>query len=82
MCDCGCSERDAGYYSPLPYFLSQLLCDVIPMRVLPPIAFGAISYYMMGLNTMPGRFEICLVGLVLLNLAVCTHHSPLCCVYG
>jgi hypothetical protein len=65
-------ECDARYYTPLPYFLSQLLCDLIPMRVIPPLAFGGIIYYMIGLNTMQDRFLIFMIGIVLVNLVATT----------
>jgi hypothetical protein len=65
-----CSERDGGYYTSLPYLLSQVFCDLLPMRVLPPLLFGAICYFMIGLNPDPYRFVFCLVTLVLINVVV------------
>jgi len=61
-------ERDAQFYSPLPYFLSQILCDMIPLRVLPPVVFGCIAYWMMGLNEDFVRFALFLLILILVNI--------------
>ncbi len=65
-------ERDAGYYTPLPYLASQVVCDLVPMRVLPPIFFGSILYYMIGLNPDLYRFMFCIMTLVITNLAATT----------
>lgn len=43
-------ERDAGVYGTTSYFLSILLFDLIPLRVLPPILFSLISYRLIGLH--------------------------------
>jgi len=61
-------ERDAQFYTPLPYFLSQLTCDMLPLRVLPPLLFGAISYWMMGLHNDMLRFGLFLLILILVNV--------------
>ncbi|KAG0170943.1 hypothetical protein DFQ30_001729 [Apophysomyces sp. BC1015] len=79
-------ERANGYYSPGTYFLSKegdrwignlgtkVLFDIIPLRVVPPLMMGLISYYMVGLvEGVPEFFKFLLV-LVLFNLtaaAVC-----------
>jgi ATP-binding cassette, subfamily G (WHITE), member 2 len=38
----------AGYYKTSAYFMSKLLCDMIPVRVIPTIIFAAIVYFMVG----------------------------------
>lgn len=61
-------ERANGYYSPATYFLSKVLFDIIPLRVVPPLMMGLISYYMVGLvEGVPQFFKFLLV-LVLFNL--------------
>ncbi|KAI8331168.1 ABC transporter [Chlamydoabsidia padenii] len=61
-------ERANGYYSPATYFLSKVLFDIIPLRVVPPLMMGLISYYMVGLvEGVPEFFKFLLV-LVLFNL--------------
>ncbi|GAA5809512.1 hypothetical protein MFLAVUS_002921 [Mucor flavus] len=62
-------ERENGYYSPSSYFLAKVLFDVIPLRVLPPLVMGSISYYMIGLNPSPSIFGKFLLVLVLFNLS-------------
>ena len=44
------SERASRVYSTDAYFVSMLLFDLLPMRVLPPFFFGFFSYGMIGLN--------------------------------
>lgn len=41
-------ERANRYYTPFTYFCSKVLFDLIPLRVIPPIIFGLISYHMVG----------------------------------
>ncbi|TPX43569.1 hypothetical protein SeMB42_g01127 [Synchytrium endobioticum] len=43
-------ERANGYYSPITYFSSKILFDLIPLRVVPPILLGLIVYQMAGLR--------------------------------
>ena len=43
-------ERADGAYGVDAYFISALLFDVLPMRVLPPFFFGLTTYAMIGLN--------------------------------
>ena len=31
------------------YFLAKIICDVLPLRVLPTVVFAAISYWMIGM---------------------------------
>ena len=42
-------ENISGYYRVSVYFLSKILCDVLPQKILPSITFAAISYWMIGL---------------------------------
>ncbi|KAG1452624.1 hypothetical protein G6F46_009699 [Rhizopus delemar] len=67
-------ERANGYYSPTTYFLSKVLFDIIPLRVVPPLMMALISYYMVGLVEGVTEFFKFLLVLVLFNLtaaAVC-----------
>ncbi|TPX31729.1 hypothetical protein SmJEL517_g05000 [Synchytrium microbalum] len=43
-------ERANGYYSPITYFTSKILFDLLPLRVVPPILLGLIVYQMAGLR--------------------------------
>ena len=44
-------ERGNGVYGASAYFLSVLLFDLIPLRVLPPMFFSIISYWLMDLHS-------------------------------
>ncbi|KAI8908931.1 hypothetical protein EDD86DRAFT_191026 [Gorgonomyces haynaldii] len=62
-------ERANRYYSPVTYFLSKILCDIVPLRVVPPIILGLISYNMIGLKPDIGALLRLLLVLVLFNLS-------------
>ncbi|KAI9492910.1 P-loop containing nucleoside triphosphate hydrolase protein [Zychaea mexicana] len=62
-------ERENGYYSPASYFCAKVLFDIVPLRVLPPLVMGSLSYYMVGLNPALPVFGKFLLVLVLFNLA-------------
>lgn len=62
-------ERSNGYYSSLSYYLSKLICDVIPLRLLPPVIFMAIIYPLVGLNMEGHKFWISILILVLFNMS-------------
>ncbi|KAL8286472.1 hypothetical protein RQP46_004489 [Phenoliferia psychrophenolica] len=61
-------ERANGYYSPGAYFASKLLFDIVPLRVLPPLVFGAIVYTPVGLVPQIDSFWQFILVLVLFNL--------------
>ncbi|KAK6340918.1 hypothetical protein TWF696_009231 [Orbilia brochopaga] len=65
-------ERANGYYSPITYFASKVVFDILPLRLLPPIILGAIVYPMVGLLPEWGAFFKFLLVLVLFNLATAT----------
>lgn len=43
-------ERENGYYTTLPYLLSKIIVDIIPLRVLPTLVMAALIYVPMGLR--------------------------------
>lgn len=61
-------ERSNNYYSPLSYYFSKLLCDVLPLRVFPPVILLAIIYPLVGLNMSGYKFWISIAILILFNL--------------
>lgn len=63
-------ERSNNYYSPLAYYGSKILVDVIPLRVIPPILLCMIVYPLVGLNMRDDAFFKCIGILVLFNLAI------------
>ncbi|ODV83454.1 hypothetical protein CANARDRAFT_203144 [[Candida] arabinofermentans NRRL YB-2248] len=62
-------ERSNNYYHPLSYYLSKIICDVIPLRLFPPIILMAIIYPLVGLNMEGNKFWTGTLILVLFNLA-------------
>lgn len=71
-------ERANGYYSPTTYFLSKILFDIIPLRVVPPLMMALISYSMVGLVEGVNEFFKFLLVLVLFNLTA----AALCLAIG
>ncbi|CUM63291.1 uncharacterized protein PRCAT00000862001 [Priceomyces carsonii] len=63
-------ERANNYYNPFSYYLSKILCDVLPLRVLPPIILISVVYPLVGLSMQHNGFLKCILILVLFNLAV------------
>lgn len=61
--------RANGYYSPFAYFLSKVLFDILPLRIIPSIILGSIVYGMVGLVPNLTEFWKFLLTLVLFNLA-------------
>lgn len=69
---CRVSSPASRYYSTLPYFISKLLCDLLPIRVLPAILYCFITYGMVGLrgNVDSPHFAQYLVLVLLVNSVV------------
>ena len=63
-------ERANNYYEPLAYYVSKIFCDVIPLRVLPPILLISIAYPLVGLTMEHNAFLKTILSLVLFNVAV------------
>jgi len=62
-------ERAKGYYSPLAYYLSKVVFDIVPLRLIPPIIMGCVVYPMTGLVPTAPEFFKFMLFLVLFNLA-------------
>ncbi|KAG0277335.1 hypothetical protein BGZ96_002909 [Linnemannia gamsii] len=62
-------ERSNGYYPPMPFIISTLLFDLIPLRIVPAILMGSVSYFMIGLTADVETFFKFLLILVLFNVA-------------
>lgn len=71
-------ERSNNYYSALPYFISKVLFDIIPLRVMPPIIMGCIIYPLVGLVPGVREFLSFILVLVLFNLT----SAAICLVIG
>lgn len=63
-------ERENGYYRTLPYLISKVLVDVIPLRVIPIGLLGAVIYFPMGLRTDNGFYFLWFLGILTL-FSVC-----------
>ena len=61
-------ERANRYYSPITYFVSKIFCDIIPLRVVPPLILGMICYVMININRDPIVLLRFLLVLVLFNM--------------
>lgn len=63
-------ERSNNYYHPLSYYISKIICDVLPLRLFPPVLLTSIAYPLIGLNVEENAFLKCLLILILFNLTV------------
>ncbi|KAG0320854.1 hypothetical protein BG000_003425 [Podila horticola] len=71
-------ERANGYYSPLTYFSTKVLFDIVPLRVIPPMLMGLIIYNMVGLVEGWTEFGKFFLVLALFNLTA----SGICLMIG
>ncbi|CAF0844811.1 unnamed protein product [Didymodactylos carnosus] len=49
-------ERVSGYYRVSTYFIAKLVCDLLPMRVIPSFLFTVVVYFMVGLQNRFDKF--------------------------
>lgn len=74
-------ERANGYYSPIVYFATKVLFDIVPLRLIPPIILAVVVYPMTGLVPQWGEFLKFVLVLILFNLtasAICLLIGILC----
>ncbi|KAK7203982.1 transporter, ABC superfamily [Myxozyma melibiosi] len=62
-------ERANGFYTPIAYFASKVVFDIIPLRVVPPLLLGLIIYPLVGLNFESYGMAKFLLVLILFNLS-------------
>jgi ABC-type multidrug transport system permease subunit len=62
-------ERAKGYYAPISYYLSKIIFDIVPLRIIAPTIMGCIVYPMTGLLPSWPEFFKFLLFIVLFNLA-------------
>uniref|UniRef100_A0A8C9UJ66 ABC transporter domain-containing protein n=1 Tax=Spermophilus dauricus TaxID=99837 RepID=A0A8C9UJ66_SPEDA len=62
----------SGYYRVLPYFLGELLSELIPRRLFPTIIFTSILYFMLGLKPDVGAFFMLMIIVLLVAYATGT----------
>ncbi len=63
-------ENASGYYGTSTYFISKLICDIIPMRFIPSVLFSMIVYYLIGFQRTATKFLIFLLDIF--TTSVCT----------
>lgn len=49
-------ERSGSYYGPVMWMLSRVVWDIIPLRILPTLLLGVITYWMVGLTPDAAHF--------------------------
>ena len=67
-------ETSAGYYHVKTYFLSKIVCDLLPMRTIPSILFSITVYFFVGFQATISKFLLFFVGIFLTVLCA----SSLC----
>ncbi|KAJ3119576.1 hypothetical protein HK100_000246 [Physocladia obscura] len=60
-------ERSNGVYGSMPYYLSKILCDILPLRVLPAFLTGTIAFFMVGYDASGSHYPKFLVLLLLFS---------------
>ncbi|XBW38381.1 hypothetical protein QEN19_003968 [Hanseniaspora menglaensis] len=66
-------ERSNNYYHPSAYYVSKIISDIVPLRLIPPILLSVIVYPLVGLNMGDGQpiyFFKFLTILILFNFAI------------
>ena len=63
-------ERANNYYNPFSYYVTKIICDIIPLRVLPPVILISIAYPLIGLTMEHNAFLKTILVLVLFNVAI------------
>ncbi|KNC99970.1 uncharacterized protein SPPG_05345 [Spizellomyces punctatus DAOM BR117] len=63
-------ERANGFYGPLPFFLSKIIFDLIPLRIIPAVIMGSIAFFMVGYTSDADHF-IRFIGVLSLFAANC-----------
>jgi len=61
-------EKANRYYEVGAYFLAKVACYLLPMQLVPSLAFGGISYVMIGLRPGARHFGIFLLTLCLASI--------------
>ncbi|KAK4705330.1 hypothetical protein P7C70_g872, partial [Phenoliferia sp. Uapishka_3] len=62
-------ERSNGLYSPVSFFLSEVVFDIVPLRIAPTLIASCIVYWMVGLSPSASHFFKFLLILLEFNVA-------------
>ncbi|KAI8621918.1 P-loop containing nucleoside triphosphate hydrolase protein [Chytriomyces sp. MP71] len=60
-------ERSNGVYGSMAFYLSKIICDIIPLRVLPAFFTGTITFFMVGYQSTGDHYPKFLVLLLLFS---------------
>ena len=72
-------ERSNGFYGYIPYYLSKMCFDLIPLRIIPAIIMCCLSYYMIGYVPAASNFFKFLLIMVLFNVNAGLHGFIISC---
>jgi ATP-binding cassette subfamily G (WHITE) protein 2 len=78
-------ENASGYYRVSTFFIAKLICDLLPMRLIPSIIFSIITYFMAGFQLSAKRFFIYLLTIFLstvFGLSTCFFVASLIPIFG
>ncbi|KEG12839.1 ABC transporter [Trypanosoma grayi] len=70
-------ERENGFYHTLPYLLSKVVVDIVPLRIVPALVLASLIYFPMGLRVDDGMHFFWFVVVVVL-FSVCITLVVLC----
>lgn len=49
-------ERSNNFYPPLPFVMTHLLFDLVPLRIIPSLILSTMIYWMVGFADTAGQF--------------------------
>ncbi|CAM4863354.1 unnamed protein product [Rotaria socialis] len=61
-------ENASGYYHVSTYFISKLICDIIPLRTIPSVLFSVIAYFSIGFQQTAAKYFIFFFGILATTL--------------
>ncbi|ELU14850.1 hypothetical protein CAPTEDRAFT_178643 [Capitella teleta] len=61
-------ENVSGFYRVSAFFLSKVISDLIPLRIVPVTAYAIITYFMAGFQIEAGKFFIYYLNLFLVTM--------------
>jgi len=64
-------ENAGGYYHVSTYFIAKLMCDLVPVRIIPSVLFSIIVYFMIGFQQLAEKFFIFLFCIFMSTLSGC-----------
>ena len=65
-------ESANGFYRVSSYFVSKVVCDLLPLRAIPTVLFSTIFYIMLGLKADLGYFVFFLFVNMTTTMAACS----------